>query len=98
MNASILQQLVSGLRDFDESAERARARLHGEKLLSEQKKIQGSGEDEKFVAAAVADTFTWVTKHTQTKNDHWREEGRPSPYEPIPAYDYLRDLFLLLDS
>lgn len=54
--------------------------------------------DAKFVAAATRDTFTWTTQHAQTYNEHWAVEGRPSPYEFFPAYEYLRDLFEILDA
>jgi hypothetical protein len=50
------------------------------------------------VQDAVRDTYTWVTEYTQTKNEHWLEEGRPSPYEPFPHYDYLAVLFEILDA
>ncbi|HEY6770714.1 MAG TPA: hypothetical protein VI386_38715 [Candidatus Sulfotelmatobacter sp.] len=46
----------------------------------------------------TSDTFTWVTKHTKTYNEHWVEEGRPSPYEPFPNYEYFLALFVALES
>src|SRR5215472_791930 len=51
-----------------------------------------------LVQDAVRDTYTWVTERTRTFNEHWREEGRPSPYEPFPRYDYLAILFEILDA
>ena len=36
-------------------------------------------------------------RYTETYNEHWVEEGRPSPYEPFPPYDYFRGLFDGLD-
>ena len=50
------------------------------------------------VRDAVRDTYTWVTEYTKTFNEHWVEEGRPSPYEPFPRYDYLAILFEILDA
>lgn len=47
--------------------------------------------------AATKDTWTWVTGYTQTWNEHWVEEGRPSAYEPFPQWPYLKDLLGLLD-
>jgi hypothetical protein len=44
------------------------------------------------IAAATSDVFTWMTEHTKTRNEHWKEEGRPGPYEHLPRYDYLRNL------
>ncbi len=49
------------------------------------------------VRAATADTFSWATRYTKTRNEHWMEEGRPSPYEHFPPHGYLRDLFELLE-
>jgi hypothetical protein len=50
------------------------------------------------VLEAVRDPFVWATKYTKTSNEHWREEGRPTPYEPLPQYEYLAILFEVLDS
>ena len=49
-------------------------------------------------ARATADTFRWVTQYTQTYNEHWIEEGRPSPYEPFPAYPYFAAVFRIIDQ
>jgi|SRR5579872_184011 len=46
---------------------------------------------------ATRDTFKWVTEHTKTYNEHWQEEGRPSPYEPFPRDEYFRVLFDAFD-
>ena len=53
------------------------------------------------VREATSDTYRWVTAHTKTYNEHWVEEGRPSPYEPFPdanRYPHLEDLFDLLEA
>ncbi len=50
------------------------------------------------IGDAVRDTYTWVTEYTKTFNEHWVEEGRPSPYESFPRYDYLAILFEILDA
>jgi len=64
--------------------------------------IASSGQSEKElqkrVQEATADPFTWVTQYTKTKNEHWREEGRPTPYEHFPPYPYFRNIFDLLDQ
>ena len=49
------------------------------------------------VIEATRDTFNWATKYAKTFNEHWKEEGRPDPYEPFPRYLYFQDLFDLLD-
>ena len=48
------------------------------------------------VAEAIHDPYTWATEHTETYNPHWVEEGRPSPYEPFPRDEYLRDVFIIM--
>jgi len=40
----------------------------------------------------------WAAKFTQTYNEHWAEEGRPSPYEPFPTWPYVQALFRLLQT
>jgi hypothetical protein len=42
------------------------------------------------------DPFFWATEFTQTYNEHWMEEGRPSPYEAFPPYSYFDELFQLM--
>jgi hypothetical protein len=50
------------------------------------------------VQEAVCSTYTWVRQYTQTFNEHWVEEGRPSAYEPFPDEPYLAALFDILES
>jgi hypothetical protein len=53
------------------------------------------------VQEAIRDTYTWVTQYTRTYNEHWQEEGRPSPYEPFPnasVYPHIPYLFAFIDS
>jgi hypothetical protein len=50
------------------------------------------------VQEAVRDTYTWVTEHPETFNEHWQVEGRPSPYEKFPKYAYFSDLFEIFDA
>jgi hypothetical protein len=48
------------------------------------------------VEQATRDTVTWTRYHTKTYNEHWQEEGCPSPYEPFPKHEYfeiLQDIF-----
>ena len=35
--------------------------------------------------------------HTKTVNEHWREEGRSSPYEPFPQLGYFAAMFEAFD-
>jgi hypothetical protein len=53
--------------------------------------------DHDRVQHATSDTYRWVTEFTQTYNEHWVEEGRPSPCEPFPKYEYFRHLFDMMD-
>ena len=48
------------------------------------------------IAEAMSDPYIWATRHTRTFNEHWSEEGRPSPYEPFPDWPYFKELFGLL--
>lgn len=46
---------------------------------------------------ATRDPFVWVTEYTQTWNEHWVEEGRPSPNEPFPRLPYFKAIFDIFD-
>jgi hypothetical protein len=47
---------------------------------------------------AISDPYRWAATYTQTYNEHWQEEGRPSPYEPFPQrLPYLEPLFQVLE-
>jgi hypothetical protein len=52
----------------------------------------------RFVAEATRDAFVWVTQHTETYNQHWKEEARPGPNEKFPPYGYFEDLFSGLEA
>jgi hypothetical protein len=45
----------------------------------------------------IQDPYVWATRHTKTRNEHWREENRPSPYEPFPQVVFLAALFEAFD-
>jgi hypothetical protein len=49
------------------------------------------------VREATSDTYAWATRHTQTYNEHWVEEKRPSPYEPFPPLPHFQPMFEILD-
>lgn len=53
--------------------------------------------DRRWVKTAIESPFSWATEHTMTYNEHWTVEGRPSPYEPFPRYEYIRHLFDIFD-
>jgi len=86
MSLTITPELESCLADSPEL--RAEAR----RLIERRK----DGREE--CAEALHDPYTWVTGFTQTYNEHWVEEGRPSPYEPFPQLPYFKPLFQVLQS
>jgi len=76
--------------------QRQRARqteqAHHQRLEESQKLVDQAGD-------ATRDPYTWATRYTETYNQHWVEEHRPSPYERFPSlasYPHLYDLFELL--
>lgn len=62
-------------------------------MLADQQAARQREAQSAEVQDAVRDTYTWVTKYTKTFNEHWAEEGRPSPYEPFPPLPYFPSLF-----
>src|ERR1700676_307411 len=53
------------------------------------------------VREATSNTYVWATCYTKTYNEHWQEEGRPSPYEPFPGpdvYPHIPYVFAILDQ
>lgn len=61
-------------------------------LRSASNRSRGCAEER--VRAALSDPYRWATEYTQTYNEHWVEEGRPSAYEPFPRHlPYLPPLF-----
>jgi hypothetical protein len=53
------------------------------------------------VREATSDPYVWATQYTKTYNEHWQEEGRPSPYEPFPGpdvYPHLPYVFAVIDA
>ncbi len=61
-----------------------------EQTTTEQKQ---RSRDKARALQATSNPWDWCTKHTKTYNEHWVEEGRPSPYEPFPPDEYFRDLW-----
>lgn len=55
-------------------------------------------EAQKRIREATINTGHWARHHTKTYNQHWFEEGRPTPYEPFPEHwKYFDVLFELYD-
>lgn len=57
------------------------------------RKNQEKAGNKARVDAAISDPLDWLQQHTKTYNEHWVEEGRPSPYEPFPHMNHFRPLF-----
>lgn len=74
-------------------------RAQARKLAYAQRKSEAAstGDDAKFAQDATRDVYTWVTEHTETWNEHWVEEGRPSPYEKFPRLPYFEVLFQVFE-
>jgi len=68
-----------------------------EKCEAKLAKRKGLSNDAPWVREATSDTYRWCTEHTKTYNEHWQEEGRPSPYEPFPPEEYFGHMFELFD-
>jgi len=46
----------------------------------------------------MSSPYRWATQYTETYNEHWKDEQRPSPYEPFPQrLPYLKPLFQVLE-
>lgn len=72
--------------------------MRWDRKASEQRNPQANQNERTWVEEATRDTFTWVTQHTKTFNEHFMEEGRPWAEEQFPPYDYFRDLFTVLEQ
>ncbi len=68
--------------EFDNSL--AKAARKRRELEQGRRQAQPNQEDQAFIEQATRDPYTWVTEHTETYNQHWVEEQRPSPYETFP--------------
>lgn len=80
-----LRSLLSRVNRLEEARARTRAVLKSNRI------------SDPWLAEALQDPFTWVTRHTKTYNEHWVEEGRPSPYESFPQHEYLMHVFDLME-
>ena len=50
------------------------------------------------VRAATKDTLTWATGYTKTFNQHWKEQKRPTPWEPFPDWPFFPVVFEYLED
>ena len=60
--------------------------------------VTGRSAEDARLREAISNPYRWATEYTQTYNEHWVEEGRPSPYEPFPQrLPYLEPLFQVFE-
>jgi hypothetical protein len=69
-----------------------------EVLQTRQQRREAVEQASGLVQAATRDAYTWATGYTKTKNEHWVEEGRPTPYEPFPRLPHFPPLFQAFES
>lgn len=69
-------------------------------VATEQEKLAIDTMREKSaqVRKAMAHPYAWATNYTETYNEQWLKQGRPSPYEPFPQRPYFTPLFEMLLS
>ena len=68
------------------------------RLEERRQRRSGFEQQSEQVQAATRDTWTWVRGYTETFNEHWVVEGRPTPYEKFPDWPYFPDLFAIVES
>lgn len=44
------------------------------------------------IREATSSHHHWLTKYTKTFNPHWKEQKKPSAYEPFPDWPFMRPL------
>ena len=50
-----------------------------------------------WVQKTIQDPLIWTRLYTKTYNEHFENEGRPSPMEPFPQYEYFQHVFEIMD-
>jgi hypothetical protein len=93
MKAKPLQSLEPFQTGLDFLKRQAEARLRLNLTVAEQTKIKARDEHKANVELMTANAYVWATRHTKTYNEHWKEEGRPSPEEPFPDDPYFAYVF-----
>ena len=93
MKAKPLQSLEPFQTGLDFLKRQAEARLRLNLTVAEQTKIKARDEHKANVELMTSSAYVWATRHTKTYNEHWKEEGRPSPEEPFPDDPYFAYVF-----
>lgn len=50
------------------------------------------------VRYATSSTHRWLTQFTKTFNPHWKEQGKPSAWEPFPDWPFFEPLLEYVES
>ena len=68
------------------------------RLKELERRLQQQSTTTTGLQKATRDVYTWVTEQTETWNDHWVEEGLPSPYQRFPKLSYFAAIFEIMEA
>jgi hypothetical protein len=77
--------------------ERRLRQLEQQKAREEDARRRWNSGFSPWVLKAMHDPLIWITLHTKTYNEHFEKEGRPSPMEPFPQYEYFKHGVEIMD-
>ncbi len=77
--------------------ERRLRQLEKQKAREEDAQRRRNSGFSPWVENAMQDPLIWTMLHTKTYNEHFEREGRPSPMEPFPQYEYFKHGFEIMD-
>lgn len=80
-----------------DAIERRLLRLEKQKASEEDAQHRRSSGFSPWVQKAIQDPLIWTMRYTKTYNEHFENEGRPSPLEPFPQYEYFKHGFEIMD-
>jgi len=80
-----------------DAIERRLLRLEKHKAREEDAQRRRNSGFSPWVQKAIQDPLIWTGRYTKTYNEHFEKEGRPSPMEPFPQYEYFKHAFEIMD-
>ena len=80
-----------------DAIERRLRQLEQQKAREEDARRRWNSGFSPWVLKAMHDPLIWITLHTKTYNEHFEKEGRPSPMEPFPQYEYFKHGVEIMD-
>jgi len=80
-----------------DTIERRLLQLEKQKAREEDAQRRRNSGLSPWVQKAIQDPLIWTTRYTKTYNEHFENEGRPSPMEPFPQYEYFKHGFEIMD-